>query len=579
MSGGKRRFHYRFAFSRIAILLFALCGLFSGCGGQAQEDIIAVVGERQVTAEDLRAFVLNLLPGLYTDKQGQEARKDYLQSLLDQQLLLLEARVQGLDSDPLLRGKLQVKKRDYLANLYRQREILPQVQVTEEEIRRVFDDQGLARERFLTAILVQTEEEARQLQAQIENGAVFGELAQEYSLDPRSAQRGGELGFVNRAMAAQLGIPEALFASLPARTVSPPLPRGQTFHLVRFLDERTVDLQTQQATIRMQLLREKRKEREERQVELLAYERELAMSDRGLTVLKSQVKSLAEKGLQLSAAERETPLFAYEKGSITVQDYIEVLRARRIKNTKALLDSSFISAIARWFILPNLMFMEAARDAGITELPEVIQWEKKMADDLLLKTLQQREVSDRVSIDEEEVRRYVRENPDKFLTTRQICFDELIVPGEEKARQLENEITSADSLIQVAQKHKLPVRSRNADGLVCMTRQNRSVYPQLWEALETARIGALGGPVRTHEGYAFFKVVRRHEPQPEPFEKARKRAHAVLQGRAEQARFGEWLLQLREKYQDQVTIHPDRLEQALPEAMLAGLVRQAGEKN
>jgi peptidyl-prolyl cis-trans isomerase C len=326
-------------------------------------------------------------------------------------------------------------------------------------------------------------------------------------------------------------------------------------------------------------MRERQQELEDRKVELLAYDRGLAMDARGLAVLAAQVQSLSGRGLQLDPAARQTPLFTYKRGAITVGTYLEALYARRIKNTQALLDSSFVSAIVRWFILPDRLFMEAAEEEGLVQESEFLRWEKRTKEELLLKTLQQRQVSEQVSLDEEEVRRYVQENPDNFLTPKEICFDELVVPNEEKASRIKAEIPPTADLIEVARRYKLPVRPRRPDGLVCMTIQTKTLYPHLWEALDTAPIGALGGPVPTHEGYALFRVVRRQDPQPEPYEQARKRARSALQQRAEQVRFNAWMAQLREKYQDRIAIYPDRLEQALPEAMLASVTRPPGEQN
>ena len=49
-------------------------------------------------------------------------------------------------------------------------------------------------------ILVDTEEEAASLKAEVEAGEEFGVLAQEHSMDPGSGARGGDLGFFGRGM-------------------------------------------------------------------------------------------------------------------------------------------------------------------------------------------------------------------------------------------------------------------------------------------------------------------------------------------------------------------------------------------
>ncbi|HPT84099.1 MAG TPA: peptidylprolyl isomerase [Limnochordia bacterium] len=79
-----------------------------------------------------------------------------------------------------------------------------EVQVSEEELLRWFEenrrfyDQPFAVE--VSHILVETEELARELLAQLENGADLAALAQEHSLDPGTAPQGGYLGLITEGL-------------------------------------------------------------------------------------------------------------------------------------------------------------------------------------------------------------------------------------------------------------------------------------------------------------------------------------------------------------------------------------------
>ena len=187
--------------------------------------------------------------------------------------------------------------------------------------------------------------------------------------------------------------------------------------------------------------------------------------------------------------------------------------------------------------------------------------------------LRQIEVRDKVSVEDEAARRYIDEHPEQFLLPERICYEELIVPTEEEAAQLAGELDEATDLLQVARQRGFNVRPRQPDGLVCMISLNEVVYPRLWPALQEAPLGALRGPVETRDGYIFFKVMRHQEPQPEPEDKALRRARASLVQRQERERFDELMDQLRAKYRTQVTAFADRLDAALPDALLASLTQ------
>ncbi len=568
MSKGKQQ-----AALRAGSLLLGLLVVLGACGQQEEEEIVAVVGQKAIHAEELRRFVLNLLPGLYTHKQGQEAREDYLQSLIDQEVLLLEARNRGLEQDSQLVEKLSSKQRKYIVSALRQREIMPLVEVTEEDIRRRFEELGLARERFLTAIVVASQQEAGELQKRLAAGESWADLARAHSLDGQSAERAGEVGFLNRSLAERMGIPVAVFDTLATGEVSSPLARGRAYQLIRFIGERQAELATHQAALQAQLMKLGQREVEDRKVEMLAYELDWTMDAAGRQVLAALAENPAQQVQHLSAADRSAALFSYKGGQVSVNEYLHTLKLHRIPARKALADSAFITAIARRFILPETMLAHAAIQAGILDEPAVVAWVEDTKEELLLTRLRQIEVSDKVAVEDEEARRYIEQHPEQFLLPERICYEELIVPTEEEAAQLAGELDEATDLLQVARQRGFNVRPRQPDGLVCMISLNEVVYPRLWPALQEASPGALRGPVETRDGYIFFKVMRHQEPQPEPADKALRRARASLAQRQERERFDELMDQLRAKYRSQVTSFADRLDAALPDALLVSLTQ------
>ena len=167
------------------------------------------------------------------------------------------------------------------------------------------------------------------------------------------------------------------------------------------------------------------------------------------------------------------------------------------------------------------------------------------------------------------MRQFYEEYREKFYLPELICFDELLTPTLAEGQNLRTEIDKDTHLLELAKAKNLPTRHRGTDGLVCMNKYYKVAYPQLWEALKAAPVGELRGPVLAGEGYVIFKVLRREEGRQQSFEQARKRARASLVQRLERQRFDELLNELHQKYQNQIEVYADRLEEALPEALLA----------
>ena len=529
------------------------------CVACSQQDAppIARVGDVPITGAELRQFALNVLPGLRPAQQGQAARQSYLQTLIDRQLMLRHARDVGIDREPAVWVEQLLQRRTYLANLYRKRDLHPQAQVTDADIARFFAEQDLGRERLMTAILVQTKAEAQAIQRQLAAGASFAELSAQHTLDPRAAAQRGRIGFVNRSMASRLGVPEVVFDHQPTGVVSEPLPLGQRFHLVRFIEDRQVEVDSQRELLARELAKAKRRKVERQQVELLAYELGWHLTAQGLAALPSRANA---------------PLFAYAGGQVSTEEYLEVLKKHRVTRPEALQDSATIAAFARRAILPELVLAAAAEKAGYHQESEAAAHSAKAAEELLLKAAYQRQVSDSVAVSTAAVERYIAAHPKRFTIPESICFDELIAPNLHEAQQLKDALTGQEDWVALAKARGFPLRPRRTDGLVCMHRYNSIPYPQLWRALQQAAVGVLNGPVRTREGFALFVVVRTEPARPEPPQQARQRARATLVQQAEQVRFDQWIASLREKYRREIDISAEQLAAALPDSLLASLV-------
>ena len=552
---------------RCLALVFVALG---GCDQTAPSEVVATVGKREITAKGLREFVIGLPPGLRTSKVGREARQDYLQTLIDRELLLAEAYRLSLDADPTLLKQLEAGKREFILSVLQRQVIRPQLQLSEKEIRSAFEEQGLHRERLLAAIVLDSEDRARQVRARIEAGGSFAELARDHSTDAKSAAKGGLIGFFNRPTAKLTGgVPDSVFNSLRTGFVSEPIAAGSKYLLVSFLDERAVALGTLAPKISYQLLSQKARELAAQKVELLAHELNWRIAPEGLALLRNRSRG-GVKTLNLTDEERQTPIFRYGESAVTLDRYLDLLPAHRIKTLRAAQDSSFIEKLGRNLLRPEVMLMEIAAHEGIPELPVVREWVRAETEELLLKRVRKLNISDRVVVSDEEVRRYYKDNLEKFRIPEKICFGEAAADSRARAESLRAEVDDDTDLLQFSRVKGLDVRRRSRDGSICMHSPERVAYPALWKALTAATVGRVSGPVPLKGNtFSIFKVLRREPEHQEPFESARQRSRASLVQHLERRHFDEWLSGLRQRYDEEVTVFSDRLAAALPDALLA----------
>lgn len=111
-------------------------------------------------------------------------------------------------------------------------------EVTDEEVQTAYeqDPQGQYGEKVeVRHILTETEEQANEAIGRIEEGEEFGEVAQDLSTDPGSAEQGGELGPVTRGMTVE-EFDEAAFSADVGELVGP-VATDFGFHVLEVTEE------------------------------------------------------------------------------------------------------------------------------------------------------------------------------------------------------------------------------------------------------------------------------------------------------------------------------------------------------
>ncbi len=201
------------------------------------EAVVAVVNGSKIYYGD----VLRARQGLPAEYQSVPLEMIFellLNQLVDQRLVALAAREAKIDEDPVVREQLRVLEDQVLQQGYLRRQIEPEL--TAEKLQARYDARYAAQtgpdEVRARHILLETEEKARQVLADIRGGADFAEAAKAHSTGP-SGPRGGDLGFFQAGQMVP-EFSEAAFALQPGE-VSDPVQTQFGWHLIK-VEERRV---------------------------------------------------------------------------------------------------------------------------------------------------------------------------------------------------------------------------------------------------------------------------------------------------------------------------------------------------
>ncbi len=227
------------------VFLFFVSGLAAAKEGK---EILAEVGPYKLTRAEFEAKLETAPPQIKMILAHQpQLKKALVERWVEISLLSLAAKDAGLEKDPEVKARLDEVTKQILAQAYLEKKLLNQQRVSEEEVkayyekhREKYQEPRAVRARHILIEVPQgatPEQEkealkkAQRLRERILKGEDFAKLAQEYSADPGTKEKGGELGFFTQGQMVK-EFEEAAFRLKPGE-ISEPVRTPFGYHLIQ----------------------------------------------------------------------------------------------------------------------------------------------------------------------------------------------------------------------------------------------------------------------------------------------------------------------------------------------------------
>ena len=536
---------------RLRVLAAAFVAGVAVTAQAADETVLASVGEREITSEDLRAFEPLADRALSAELTETQRDSALLRALIDKTVLLAEARRRGIGEEAWFGRQLRARVDAHVVDLYTTTLINEQVSVSREEMEEHFAATHRDRALRYAGILVESEEEAREILELVEDGADFAELARERSLFEKTRGQGGDIGIF--LLKDETDPPIRPIFQLEVGALSEPLSapfRGRRhFALFKILDALPVGLETAFDEVKQEVFGRKREQRERAVLDSLGDRYTPRIIEKNVI---SAAREFAAKGL--AGELRKVPLCAWDGGEITVEEYLTMAGGRE-EGISSLADPARVVKVLEGGIIPAVLCLEAAKTLGLYEDPGTLKWRENERQDLLVSALKKREVDDRVpETTFLEAEKFYKEYPGKFMTWETIEVTEIMVGDRGRAEELREELEAGADAGELARQHTIREGLDHHDGLVTLNKGTQFRYGEpLFEAARKLAPGEIGGPVELENGHSVFKVVSRVPPQVKPFnEPSQKRARAYVRIDRYRRTFVEFVRILWEQHEVQV---------------------------
>lgn len=261
---------FKYLFLCFVIVVFCLCFMQRGkLQAESKErkpsdkEVLAVIGKEKITLGEFNELIESFPPQY--QNIIREDKERFLDDVINRKLLYHEALKRKLDKDKDVKKKIRDMTEQILINEVLIKEVKEKVSVSEEEMKQYYeshkDEFQEPEEVRARHILVDTEEEAKEIADLISKGSDFSTLAKERSKCP-SKDRGGDLGFFGRGqMDPEF---EKVAFNLKVGEVSGIVKTRFGYHIIKLEEKkpaRLKDYSTVKNLIRQRLITRKNEER------------------------------------------------------------------------------------------------------------------------------------------------------------------------------------------------------------------------------------------------------------------------------------------------------------------------------
>lgn len=194
---------------------------------------IANVNGASITAGEFEKRMERLTREGQGGFDSPEGKEELLDILIAREVLNQEGKRLGIEKKKEVKERIDELTKEVVIN--EMVNYIATEKITDPEMKKYYEkNRNDFREVRAKHILVKTEEEAKEVKKKLEGGADFAALAKEQSLDPGSAQQGGDLGFFTKDRMVE-SFADAAF-SMKVDEISKPVRSPFGYHVIQVVE-------------------------------------------------------------------------------------------------------------------------------------------------------------------------------------------------------------------------------------------------------------------------------------------------------------------------------------------------------
>ncbi|MFH1892717.1 MAG: peptidylprolyl isomerase [Candidatus Zixiibacteriota bacterium] len=536
--------------STLVIILF----LLNGCGS-GQDDVVATVGSSQITLGQVHDFD-KLFPQRFASADDEfEAKKHYVDSLIDVRLLVIGAYQNDLDIDKEVLEIMEIQKPKFVLDELFKQKILSKMEVTDAEIKDFYEK--LKEEVRVRHILVDRKDLADSLYGAITAGADFEQVARDFSLDHGSAMNGGDLGYQRWGVFLE-DFQDQVF-KMSKGQISRPFETMSGWHLAMMVDKRESDpgpFDQLQSMLRGRLQDRKRQKVMAEYLDGLIQRVEIRIDEathQSLVTLVDKMypdtiggkyfrKSMVDDDL-LQEYQKSEILAYYKGGEMTVEEYFKGVGSWPVNDRPELKDVEAIKNAIFNLNLEIFLSNEAQREE-LDKTESYMTLINSFKEDIMADRMRDVIAGNVAEIIDQDIYDYYDQHVDEFVIPKKINIREIQIGDLALADSLRRLIDKGQDFGMLAGQHTVRIGMKELKGDLGAVPGYK--YPTIFGNAGNMRVGEVKGPFQTDgDKWSIIKVEGIESPKTSTIEDVAEEIRTRLAKERSETALESWLSKRR----------------------------------
>lgn len=158
-------------------------------------------------------------------------------------------------------------------------------------------------------------------------------------------------------------------------------------------------------------------------------------------------------------------------------------------------------------MISEKLLIQEAKNMGLEKDNDVLEQIEKMTEQILVQVLLQREILDKVDVNDEEVSEYYEQNKGSFTEKEQVHLYNILLESEEEAQDILEQLKAGGDFSEIAKEKSTGPSAAKGGDLGYLTKG--TIIPEIEEVVFALEVEELSEVVKTDFGFHILKITEK----------------------------------------------------------------------